>query len=174
MSVEFSRLVKLDRIGSAPQSVTLDASQAECTALAARFSLIALDHLSATLTYQLGARGIEAKGRLSAALKQSCVATGEPVDAALKEDFQILFVAPHEGETLEEIELSPDDCDVIEHNGHAVDLGEAVAQTLALALDPYPRVPDAGERLKAAGVISEEEAGPFGALAGLRDKLGKA
>ncbi|HEV2747118.1 MAG TPA: DUF177 domain-containing protein, partial [Allosphingosinicella sp.] len=43
--------------------------------------------------------------------------------------------------------------------------------TLALSLDPFPRSPAAAEALKAAGVKSEEEAGPFGALAALRDKL---
>ena len=44
---------------------------------------------------------------------------------------------------------------------------------MALALDPFPRGPGAEAALKVAGVISEEEAGPFGALAGLKDRLGK-
>ena len=43
----------------------------------------------------------------------------------------------------------------------AIDVGEAVAETLSLSLDPYPRAPGAEEALKAAGVKSEEEAGPF-------------
>ena len=63
--------------------------------------------------------------------------------------------------------------DVVFYDGAAIDLGEAVAETLVLSLDPYPRAPGAGETLKAAGVKSEEEAGPFGALVGLRDKLKK-
>jgi uncharacterized protein YutE (UPF0331/DUF86 family) len=53
----------------------------------------------------------------------------------------------------------------------AIDLGEAVAQTMALALDPFPRSTNAEAALREAGVISEEEAGPFGALKGLRDQL---
>ena len=53
----------------------------------------------------------------------------------------------------------------------SIDIGEAAAETLALALDPYPRAPDAGEALKAAGVKGEEEAGPFAALAALKGKL---
>lgn len=57
------------------------------------------------------------------------------------------------------------------HDGAFVDVGEAVAQTLALALDPYPRAPDADARLAAAGVTVAVEAGPFGALAGLPAKL---
>ena len=44
---------------------------------------------------------------------------------------------------------------------------------MALALDPYPRAPGAEAVLRAAGVVSEEEAGPFGALAALRGRLGE-
>ena len=56
----------------------------------------------------------------------------------------------------------------------ATDLG-AVAETLALSLDPFPRAPDADAVLRAAGVLSEDEAvtGPFAALKGLKDKLSK-
>ena len=38
----------------------------------------------------------------------------------------------------------------------------------ALALDPYPCGPNADDALKAAGVLSEEQAGPFAALAKLK------
>ena len=40
------------------------------------------------------------------------------------------------------------------------------------ALDPYPRSAGAEAALKEAGVLSEEEAGPFAALAELKTKLG--
>jgi hypothetical protein len=42
---------------------------------------------------------------------------------------------------------------------------------MALALDPFPRAPDADDVLKAAGVLSEGEAGPFAALRALKDRL---
>jgi hypothetical protein len=55
------------------------------------------------------------------------------------------------------------------------DLGEAVAEQLALALDPYPRAPGAELPAEAAEAGSEEgeatapgPAAPFAALAGLR------
>jgi hypothetical protein len=60
--------------------------------------------------------------------------------------------------------------DVQFHDGTAIDVGEAVAQSLALALDPYPRAPDAEAALKEAGVTSEAETGPFAALAALKGK----
>jgi hypothetical protein len=60
------------------------------------------------------------------------------------------------------------DLDTMFHDGQAIDLGLAIADTLALALNPYPRGPAADEALKAAGVLSEAEAGPFAALAKLK------
>ena len=53
---------------------------------------------------------------------------------------------------------------------------EAVAETLSLNLDPYPRAPEADAVLRAAGVRregGEEKENPFAALAGLKDKLKK-
>jgi uncharacterized metal-binding protein YceD (DUF177 family) len=70
----------------------------------------------------------------------------------------------------EEIELSEDDCDVVFHDGREIDLGLALADELALTLDPYPRSAGAEDALKEAGVLSEEQAGPFAALAALKGK----
>jgi len=57
---------------------------------------------------------------------------------------------------------------VVFHDGAAIDLGSAIADTLSLALDPYPRSAGAEAALKEAGVLTEAEAGPFAALAKLR------
>ena len=54
----------------------------------------------------------------------------------------------------------------LEHD--RVDLGEVAVQTLSLALDPFPRHPDADRILAEKGVLSEEAAGPFAMLAKLR------
>ena len=80
-------------------------------------------------------------------------------------------VVPEGSTQGDEVELSEDECDIVFYEGGSIDLGEAAAETLALTLDPFPRSPGAAQALKEAGVISEEEAGPFGALAALRDKL---
>ena len=55
----------------------------------------------------------------------------------------------------EEIELGPDDCDVVFYDGQAIDLGEAIADTLALAMQPYPRSPGAEAALKQAKTHGE-------------------
>jgi hypothetical protein len=57
------------------------------------------------------------------------------------------------------------------HDGAVVDLGTALADSLSLTLDPYPRSPQAADALKEAGVLSEDQAGPFSALAALKGKL---
>jgi uncharacterized metal-binding protein YceD (DUF177 family) len=171
---EFSRPVRLDTLGSEPRPLMIEAEADERAALARRFGLVAIERLSAdALLVRKGAE-IVASGRIAAAVVQSCVASGEPVDAIVDEPFDLVFrPAPSDVRPDEEVELSESELDVVFYEGGSIDLGEAVGETMALSLDPYPRAPGSEEALKTAGVKSEEEAGPFGALAGLRDKLKK-
>jgi uncharacterized metal-binding protein YceD (DUF177 family) len=174
MTPEFPRPHRLDQIGAGESRVEVEAGPEERAALARRFGLVALDRLAASFTLRRDAAGITARGHLSAAVTQSCVVTEEPLPAAIEEDFAIRFLPePGEGETQDEVELAEEDLDTVFYSGAAIDLGEAAAETLVLALDPYPRSPAAAAALKQAGVIGEEEAGPFGALAALKDKLKK-
>ena len=53
----------------------------------------------------------------------------------------------------EEIELDADDCDEIEYAGSHFDLGEAVAQSLALAIDPFLDGPEAEEARRKVGLL---------------------
>ena len=172
---EFSRPVRLDTLGSAPRALTIEADDSERAALARRFGLPAIERLSAELTLSRNGETIAAEGDLQATVVQSCVATGEPVPADIDEPFRILFTPPPEGRTgsEEEVELSEEDCDIVFYDGAQIDVGEAVAETLSLSLDPWPRSPAAETALKEAGVKSEAQAGPFAALADLKDKFGK-
>lgn len=171
---EFSRLVRLDQVGAGESAHAVHAEDGERAALAARFALPSVDALDAHFTLRRDGAGVLARGHLSARVVQSCVVTGDPVPATVEEDFLIRFLPePREGEE-DEIELTEEECDTVFFTGGAIDLGEAAAETLALALDPFPRSAGAAQALKDAGVIREEEAGPFGALAGLRDRLGGA
>jgi uncharacterized metal-binding protein YceD (DUF177 family) len=131
---EFSRPVRLT---PEPRSLTLEATPAECAALARRFDILAVQALSATLLLEPEPGGsVRARGTLDADVEQSCVVTLDPVrqhvTAAL--DLRILEegAAPADDD--------PDSPDEIESHGGIVDLGEAVAEELSLALDPYPRV----------------------------------
>lgn len=169
---EFSRTVRIDTLGAGPRRVEIEADEAERTALARRFGIPAIHRLAADASVSRSGETVRAEGVLRGAVTQSCVATAAPVDNRIEESFRIEF-RPHPADAApdEEVELSEQDLDTVFYDGGAIDLGEAVAETLSLALDPWPRAPGAEEALREAGVKSEAEAGPFGALAALRDKM---
>ncbi|PSJ41696.1 YceD family protein [Allosphingosinicella deserti] len=178
MSPEFSRTYRVDTLGAGARQVEIAADDAERVALARRFNLVAIHRIAAEAALSRNGEIVTARGKVSAAVTQSCVGTGDPVEADVDEAFVIEFRPHPEGlGPDEEIELGEGEMDVVFYDGAAVDLGEAVAETMSLALNPFPRSPAAEEALRAAGVKSEEEAkaesNPFAALGALKDKLGK-
>lgn len=170
---EFHRSERVDTIGERARSVTVTASPAECAALAGRFGLVEVTSLVGTFSLQRDTDGIVAHGRVTAHVIQACVVTGEGVPASIDEPLALRFV-DDVGVAGDEIELTADALDVIPYSDGAIDLGEAAAETMALALDPFPRSPNAQATLKAAGVLREEDVGPFSGLAALKAKLGGA
>jgi uncharacterized metal-binding protein YceD (DUF177 family) len=169
---EFARPQRADAIGDEARTVEIEADAAERAALARRFELLGIDRLTGKFTIRRDAAGIVADGRVEAAVTQACSITGDPLPARVDEPVALRFV-PGTDADQDEVELGDSDLDVIPYDGGVVDLGEVAAETMALALDPFPRGPNAEAALKQAGVLSEGEAGPFGALAGLKDKLAK-
>lgn len=169
---EFSRLYRLDALSGEPRRVHVEAGPEERGALADRFGIVAIDSLAADAELSRRGDSAVAAGTLRARLTQSCVATAEPVGQSVEEPFQVEFRPLPETRPDEEIELGEGELDVVFHDGAQIDLGEAVAQTLLLALDPYPRSPEAEAALREAGVKSEEEAraesSPFAVLKGLK------
>lgn len=174
---EFSRLFRLDALPDEPARVEIEAGAEEREALARRFGLLAVHALTAEAELSRSGQTVTAAGSLRARVTQSCVASAEPVEAELAEDFRIDFQpVAADPRSEEEIELGEGELDVVFYEGGAIDLGEAAAQTLLLGLDPYPRSAAAEAALRDAGVKSEEEArieaSPFAALAGLKGKPG--
>jgi uncharacterized metal-binding protein YceD (DUF177 family) len=134
---EFSRPV---RLGPETRELVLEATEAERAALAGRFGILGIGALTARLRLEPEPGGsVRARGRLRAEVEQACVVTLDPVaqsvDASL--DLRILEEGEAPGDD------DPESPDEIESQGGLVDLGEAVAEQLSLALDPYPRVPGA-------------------------------
>ena len=168
MTDDFAHRLPLNQIRDG-ERIDLNADEDERKAVADRLALRGLDRLNAHATLERKGEIVRAVGRLKASLRQSCVVTDEPVDAHVDEAFDIHFVPePRIDSPDEEVELVASDCDVVFHDGAAIDLGSAIADTLALSLDPYPRSAGAKTALKEAGVLSEAEAGPFAALAKLK------
>lgn len=168
MTDRFAHRLKLDQVRDG-ERVELVADEAERKSIAERLGLSDLDclHAHATLTHK-GAL-IEADGRIVASLTQSCVVTGVPVPSHVDEPFSMIFMPEPEGNRSdEEVPLGPADCDVVFYDEGIIDLGSAIADTLALSLNPYPRSAGADAALKEAGILTEAEAGPFAALAQLK------
>ncbi len=171
---ELSRRIKVKSLPG--DMVVIEADAGERAALARRFSLPGIDSLRAEIALEKKAKAIRANGMLYAAIRQSCAISGEDFPANIAEEIELNFVEEHTlNEALDEdgeivIDLESDDCDEIEYSGDAFDLGEAVAQTLGLAIDPYAEGPNASAAREQAGLASEgEQTGPLaeGLAAGL-------
>ncbi len=164
----FAHALRIDMIRDG-QRIDLVADDAERDEIAGRLGLGRLDRLEAHAMLSRKSDCVHAEGRLLASLDQACVVTGEPVAAHVDEAFDVKFVpAPADSAPDEELELAADDCDIVFHDGATIDLGGAVADSLALALDPYPRSAAAEAASREAGVISEAKASPFAVLAKLK------
>lgn len=149
---EFSRIFRLDSLeGNAPTRVVLDAGEDERAALARRLSLLALDSLHAELRVRRLKDGLRISGSFTASGSQACVVTLDPVAFALDEPIEIALyreaaLAREEARLGDARWEHPVELDVLE--GEEVDLGEIVAQSLALALPAYPRAPHADEVMR--------------------------
>ncbi len=173
---EFSRRIPVGDIPARGAEYEIGADPHEREALAERLGLVRLDALTARLRLQPVGGGplIRLTGRLSARVVQSCVVTLEPMDAEVDERFAMTFGPPgevDEDEDVLELDLSPDAEDPPDpFVDGAIDLGEAVAEHLALALDPFPRKPGAEFSPPAATEEGEraESANPFAILGRMR------
>ncbi len=167
-SDRFAHQLRLDQIRDG-ERLDLVADEVERQGIAQRLGLETLSCLEAHVVISREGETVRAQGRLAASLEQSCVVTSEPVAAHVDEPFELVFIPePQDGTADEEIELGATDCDVVFYDGAVIDLGGAIADTLALGLDPYPRTAGAEAALREAGVLTETEASPFAALANLK------
>ena len=168
MSDSFAHRLKLDQLRDG-ERLDLEADEAERASVAKRLGLEGLDRLEAHAVLSRTGEIVRAEGRVLASLAQSCVVTREPVAAHVDEPFTLVFMRePQVGGPDDEIELGEAECDVVFYDGGAIDLGTAIADTLALSLDPYPRSASADAALKQAGVLTEADASPFAVLAKLK------
>jgi hypothetical protein len=100
-------------------------------------------------------------------VRQTCVVTLEPVENAIEEGVDLVFVPPSAlGPVANEVNLGTEALDPPEAlvDG-VVDLGAVATEFLMLGIDPYPRKPGAVfEPPQSADAGSQ----PFAALAALR------
>ena len=92
---------------------------------------------------------VKVTGRLQAVVGQTCVVTLDPVDNRIDEAIDLVFAPPGQipemADLVDDDQLpgadTPDPLEPIERG--IIDLGHVATDALFLALDPYPRRPDA-------------------------------
>jgi uncharacterized metal-binding protein YceD (DUF177 family) len=169
---ELSRVVKLRP--QPPERLTVTATEIERAALARRFAIPEVRSLVAELALVADGQAVSARGRLTADLVQACAVSGDPFAVRIDEPLDLLFVPEGSLDAADDeegMELDSDGPDEIEYQGEDFDLGEAVAQSLGLAIDPYAEGPDAEAVRREAGITDDDA--PRGALAEALAKLSK-
>jgi uncharacterized metal-binding protein YceD (DUF177 family) len=162
---EFSRPLQVDRVPCGGSYEKIMAEGAELEALASRLDVSALHRLRAELkaTPWRGG-GLKLEGFLRADLEQESVVSLEPFRHEVEFPITRYFMADGAKVADGEAEVDP----IV--NGY-VDLGEVVAETLALDLDPYPRKPgESFEPPEEAGTEVPATVSPFAALDKLKPK----
>jgi len=171
-------------IGGLPPTgrmLEIDATPAERRAIAAAYGVKDIASFRAELMLQpYGRDGVRLSGRLAVRLTQTCVVSLRPVEGRIDEEFERRFLpaerieAPRAGETgarraKAELVIGTQQQEPPEPlPGETIDVAGVLLEEFALALDPYPRHPDAV--LKGATEAGEagEEDSPFAVLRGRR------
>jgi hypothetical protein len=170
----FDAVVRIDKLPAAGRSVSVNADEKTRAAIAAAMKLISVERFVAELSVVPLRGGLRAQGRLRASITQPSVVSYEPVSQDIDEDVDRVFLpvphghqAPAPGSELF-VDLEDDDFPD-QLDGPEVDLSALLIETLALAIDPYPR--REGEDLASSGLVTGDgESGPFASLARLKDK----
>lgn len=107
-------------------------------------------------------------GRVRARIGQTCVVTLDPIENDIDEPIDLMFAPPEQipvlSDLVDEDSEIPDPPEPIE-NG-VIDLGRLATDVLFLAIDPYPRKPDAV--FEPVITAADPEDHPFAALKALK------
>lgn len=132
IKLEFSRPLTVAKVPSRGSHEKISADPGECKALGKRFQIPAVHALSAHLeVHPWRGGGYRVIGTIKADIEQTSVVSLENFRTDLSIPVTRYFL-PRVPETEDEADIDP-----LEHG--EIDLGEIVAETVALDLDPYPR-----------------------------------
>ncbi|OEO28437.1 hypothetical protein VW23_004780 [Devosia insulae DS-56] len=172
MSTELFRIpdasIRLDSMPSSGRDLALVVDAADRLAVAEQLGITAVEKLEVKLHAVRFKGGIRVTGRLVATTVQPSVVSLEPVVQEIAEPIERVFLPGGEkayaGPADAEIFVDLDGEDVPDHfEGNEADLSALIVETLALALDPYPR--QLGETLGALRDDGDTESDlPFAGL----------
>lgn len=156
-AAEFSRPITPESLGEKGKVLSIEANADERSRLAQRLGLDGLEALSAEirLTPRNGGRIVRLEGTFKALVRQICVVTLEPVEDHIEGTIKRIYDT-----TFEELENEEENIDMDGEDppdpliGGEIDAGEAVAEQLALEINPFPR--------KKGTTFADYSAGPPG------------
>lgn len=161
---ELSRPLFLSRLsGRKAHRAHIDATEAECEALAKRFDLEAVHELAADVTVRRTLLdSITIRGNLTALIGQVCVVSNEPFANPVAASFACILHADESRISEDAIANALGEEEVVDEDvlddPEVLDLGEVVAQYLYLNVDQFPKKP--GSRFKpppGVRVVREED-----------------
>ena len=183
LTTEFSRRLVVEPWPGEDMSVDLSADAAERRRLAERFDLLELRTLRGHGRVERRGAELVLRGWLEADVTQECVLSLEPVSARVRQPVERRYQLGGTSEAVraylepaDTVAVADDEVEVEPVLGREIDLGEAFAEELGLALDPYPRAPgvtalDAGDLGPHVSAGSEDRPSkPFAALRQLQEK----
>jgi uncharacterized metal-binding protein YceD (DUF177 family) len=166
--IRLDSLISVDHIR--PDSLNFfkfSANDYERQLLAARFHFIDVKALSAEVSVNKSARNCwDVIGQLRGDVVQACGVTGVPLRETV--DFLIEERYVRSADSLSEVEVLIDETEPLE-NG-AINIGEMLAQSLAVAVTPWPRAVEAPETFTSGEKLPDH---PFAGLAVLKRQIPK-
>ena len=165
---EFSFIVHPSELVDVEKKFELTAESDERAALSKRFGLKAIDafNLIVKIKPLREKNAIRLRGQLYASVIQSCVVSAVPIKNTIEEEFEVIFheefqIDKSKNEDIDELEPYFDD---------TIDIGEFASGELALAINPYPRVPGISVDVVEPYLRKQDdlETKPFGGLAALK------
>ena len=139
---EFSRPITPESLGEKGKVLSIEANADERSRLARRLGLDGLEALSAEirLSPRRGGRMVRLEGTFKALVRQICVVTLEPVEDHIEGSIERIYDTTFEGLENEDEIIDMDGDDPPDPLiGGKIDAGEAVAEQLALEINPFPR-----------------------------------
>jgi len=162
--------VRVDHLPAEGRELKLAANAEQLAALAERLGVSSLDRLDVSLHVAKFRGGLRVLGDLQAVVVQPCVVSFVPVRQDIDEPIDRIFLPAVSGKAKvgDDIFVDVDEEDEPDYfEGPQADLSELIIETLSLAIDPYPRAPEA--LVAPEGVDDDGDTDrPFAALGALR------
>ena len=160
--------IRLDSMPTAGRDVDITVEREVREAIASQLEVTAVDRLQVKLHAVRFRGGIRVTGQLKALVVQPSVVSLEPVTEEIGEPVDRIFLPGGEkafaGKADAEVFVDLEGDDVPDHfEGNEADLSDLIVETLALSIDPYPRLE--GE---AVGIVSDEDDEEDSPFAGLK------